>query len=61
MATILVILWIVSGLTSLWSGAARPEGGPEGLLDYLLAATLGPFTVLLTGLAAEASDDPDQE
>lgn len=61
MATILVTLWIVSGLASLRSAAVRPEGGAEGLFDYLLAGSLGPFTVLLTGLAEESSSDPDRE
>lgn len=61
MATILVTLWIMSGLTGLRFGGVPPADGAEGGLDYLLAGTLGPCTFLLAGLAMEASNEPERD
>ena len=61
MATILVTLWILSGITGLRFGGVPPADGADGALDHLLAGALGPCTFLLAGLATQASDEPERD
>lgn len=57
----LILVWCAAGLSGLYFGGVGPAGGFAALADRLFAATLGPFSFLISFLATQTLPETDLE